>query len=256
MIIKDIKIKKKNVEVICSENVSFEIGIETYLNNYILIGDTIDKKRISELTSNNQIDQIKSELITKIYKKRLSKKECVNYLSSSNLKDEIVDKIIVELEKNMYINDVDLAEAIIVSCLVNKKGRSKMKEVLAKRLVSGNYEYYLESFIDKKRYNDNILYLIEKYKKMGDKNSDALLKQYIVNKLVSNGYYKEEILDRIVIPKRDETGIIEEEIDKFFKVREKNEKNIAKITNKLLSKGFNYGIIKSAIERSVECETN
>lgn len=256
MIIKKIKIKKKNVEVICSENVSFEISLDTYTSNYILIGDTIDQKKINELVKSNEIEIIKGELINKISRKRLSKKECINYLSSSNLKDEIVDKIIFDLEKSGFINDIDLAESIIVSCLVNKKGVLKMKETLAKRYIMGNYDEYIQNFNDQKRYRDNIVYLIDKYIKLGKKNSDSVLKHYVASKLMGNGYLKEEIMPHIVLPKRDECEIAKEEIIKFFKIRDRNEQNIAKITRKLLSKGFNYDIIKSAIERSGHCETN
>ena len=256
MVIKEVKIKKNRVMIICDDNYSFEISLESYMNNYVLIGDTISEKRIKELISLDEIDVIKCELINKISRKRLSKKECYNYLSSSNLKDEIVEKIIENLEKNHFINDVELAEAIIVSCLVNKKGRDRMKEALAKRYVSGNYEWYLSSFIDQEKYHNNICYLIDKYKKLGKKNSSKVLKQYIVSKLIMNGYYPDEFMGLITIEDRDEFAIVSEEIMKFFKIREANEQNIAKITKKLLSKGFNYAIIKCAIERSVNCEIN
>ena len=49
MIVKEIKIKKKNVEVICSENMVFELSLDTYSSNYILIGESIDQRRINEL---------------------------------------------------------------------------------------------------------------------------------------------------------------------------------------------------------------
>jgi SOS response regulatory protein OraA/RecX len=71
-----------------------------------------------------------------------------------------------------------------------------------------------------------------------------------------NGYYPDEFMELITIEDRDEFAIVSEEIKKFFKIREANEQNIAKITKKLLSKGFNYAIIKCAIERSVNCEIN
>ena len=60
----------------------------------------------------------------------------------------------------------------------------------------------------------------------------------------------------LTIEERDEVEIASKEIVKYFKIREVNNENIAKITKKLLSKGFNYDIIKCAIERSVYFETN
>ena len=65
MVIKKIVIKKKLVEVILSDNTSFNIGLETYLNNHILVGDDIDKKEISKMLSKSEIDSIKIELINK-----------------------------------------------------------------------------------------------------------------------------------------------------------------------------------------------
>ena len=91
MVIKEIKIKKKRVEIIC-DNESFEISLESYMNNYILIGNEIDRKEISRLLREDEIHASRVELINKLSKKKLSKRECINFLSSSNLKDQIVDK--------------------------------------------------------------------------------------------------------------------------------------------------------------------
>jgi len=255
MIIKKVLIKKKCVEVILNDNTSFNIGLETYLNNHILVGEEIDEKEIKRLTSKNEIDAIKIELINKLSRKRLSKKECINFLSSSNLKDEICYSIVKDLEKSGFINDVDLAESIVVNCLVNKKGRELIKETLYKRLVSGDYGAYIDEFLDIEKYKKNIIYLIEKYKKMGENKSSGVLRQYIKNKMVINGYNIEEFDRFVIIENRDETSIVKKEINRFFKSREVNEENISKIIKKLLSKGFNYGIIKNALEGVKNNET-
>ena len=226
------------------------------MNNYILIGNEIDKKEISRLIAEDEIYTSKVELINKLSKKKLSKRECINFLSSSNLKDQIVNKIVSDLEKTYFINDSELAEAIIVSGLVNKKGREKIKEVMKTRLLEGNYDKYIDDYLDVDRYNKNIIYLIDKYQKLGNKNSGKVLRQYIANKMILNGYNYEEFESYLIIEERDEIEIASKEIVKYFKIREVNNENIAKITKKLLSKGFNYDIIKCAIERSVYFETN
>ena len=63
MIVKEIKIKKKNVEVICSENIVFELSLDTYSSNYILIGESIDQRRINELKKS---DEISKKVIIKV----------------------------------------------------------------------------------------------------------------------------------------------------------------------------------------------
>ena len=54
----------------------------------------------------------------------------------------------------------------------------------------------------------------------------------------------------------DEYSIIAHELEKFFKNREINKENIDKIAKKLLSKKFNYGIIKEVIREWSENEIN
>lgn len=255
MLIKKVKINKSKVEIICDEE-TFEIFLETYLNNNILVGDEISKEQIKNLQSHDYVNTIRGELIKKISRKRLSKKECINYLSSSNLKEEIVNTIIKDLEEKNFINDEELAEVVISASISNKKGKEVIKNNLLKRLIIGNYDLYLNKYLNMERYKENARYLVGKYMKLGSKKPTKVLKQYIVSKMLTNGYELDEFEEFIVIENINEKAIIKEEISKFLKIREKNAQNIAKITRKLLSKGFNYVIIKSAIEESVINETN
>jgi SOS response regulatory protein OraA/RecX len=103
------------------------------------------------------------------------------------------------------------------------------------------------------KYCKNIKYLIEKYKKMGQSKSQNSLKRYLCEKMIINGYNTEEFLNFIEVDDVDEHAILKKEIKGFFSKNDINEENIAKITKKLLSKGFNYGIIKQVIR---ECEAN
>ena len=255
MVIEKVKIKKNKVEIVC-DNETFEIFLETYLNNNILVGDDISKERIKNLQSQDYINTIRVELIKKISRKRLSKRECINYLSSSNLKDEIVNRIIKDLEQNHFIDDEELAEVVISVSVSNKKGKEAIKNNLSKRLINGDYNLYISKYLNKERYEENAKYLVNKYMKLGSKKPAKVLRQYVVSKMIENGYELNEFEGYIVIENVDELAIVKEEILKFFKIRDKNEQNIAKITRKLLSKGFNYVIIKSAIKESVINETN
>jgi SOS response regulatory protein OraA/RecX len=130
---------------------------------------------------------------------------------------------------------------------MNKKGVNVIKEKLLDRGIQLNLEENLKVYIDEESYHKNIIYLIEKYKKLSKNKSIKQMKLYIKNKLLENGYNIEEFCDYIDVEDVDELSPIKKEIAKFFKNKELNKENISKITKKLLSKGFNYDIIKQAL---------
>lgn len=253
MIIKKIEIKKNTVEVIGEDNTSFFISLETYLNNNILIDNEIDDATIKKLQSENHRNKAKLELINKISRKKLSKKECEFFLLEYGLNNKDIEIVVEGLTKNYLINDKELFEMIVDYCLVNKKGINEIKKRAADRYLSIDIDADLVEYLDYDKYKENIQYLINKYLKMGKNKSNVLLKQYIQQKLIQNGYENAEFSEYLNVKNDNEFDIVKREIIKFFKLKEINNENIAKITKKLLSKGFSYDIIKKAFG---ECEFN
>ena len=252
MEIKKVKIIDNKVNI-CFENYILIIGIETYLNTKLLVGDEIDEEEVQELKKSDVQNNVRSKLIEKISRKKLSKKECESFLSEALLDNVAINKIVNDLENNYLINDVELSEAIIDYCLINKKGINIIKKKLNERKIEIDYDAFVDKYLDINKYQNNIKYLVDKYKKIGSKKSNKVLKMYIKNKLLENGYNIEEICDYLEFDDVDEFSSILSEVKKFFSKNIKNNENIAKITKKLLSKGFNYDIIKKAIR---ECEDN
>ena len=193
------------------------------------------------------------ELLIKISRKKLSKKECECFLLERGCNKENLKLIISELEKNYLINDIELVESIIDYCLMNKKGINVIKQKIIERKIVLEFQNIIDVYLDREKYESNIKYLIEKYKKMNKNKSKALMKKYLIDKLNQNGYNSDEFLHFISVDGVDEISILNKEILKFFSKNEFNNENISKITKKLLSKGFNYDIIKKAIR---ECELN
>jgi SOS response regulatory protein OraA/RecX len=253
MIIKKIEIKEKMVKISLDDKTSFIVSLETYLNNKILLNEEITKKEINDLENSSKKDLSKIDLLNKIARKKLSKKECQDFLAIRNLSEKEIKEIILEFERNYLINDLELAEFIIDYCLNTKKGKVIMKQRLVQRQISLNYDLVIEEYLDKERYDNNIRYLIDKYCKIGKSKSNAALKNYLCLKMSENGYLKEEFTSFILDKNNNERDIIIIEVNKFFKSHEKNKENIAKITKKLLSKGFNYDIIREIIR---ECESS
>ena len=256
MIIKKIEIKDKKVNIILDDLSSFEIRLETYLNNEILLDANIDDNKIEMLKKEDNVNQVKGLLIKKISQKRLSKKECFLFLIENNIEVKESQSIVEELEKMFLINDIELAEIIVNTLVFNKKGINKIKEKLNERLIYLDYDSVIEKFIDKEKYESNIHYQLDKYFKLGSKKSCNDLKKYLCQKMIDCGYRKEEFISFIDSYEVDEYSLIKTEINKFFKKNQINKENIAKITKKLLSKGFNYGIIKDVVRECVNDEIN
>ena len=246
MNVEKIEIKNNIVKVSLSDNISFQISLETYLNNTILLNTEITNEEIEKLKYDENIQIAKQKLITKLYRKKLSKRECKSFVKELNINDKECDELIEDLERNYLINDIELTINIIDYCLVNKKGIDLIIEKIKDRKLNVDKNLIAEN-LNYEKYLDNIKYLIKKYQKMAKNKSEKQLRKYIENKLIENGYRNCEFADYLIIEKPDEFSIVVKEINKFFNNREKNKENITKITKKLLSKGFNYDIIKKAL---------
>lgn len=246
MIIEKVKINNRDVSLYLSNNEVLVILIDTYLNSNILIGDEIDEKKIEFLKKKNEIYEIRSKLLLKLSKKRLSKKECEEILLYNGLELDVTNKILMELENKSLINDRDLAEDIIHYAFFNKKGINLIyKKLIDRGIYMELSEIY--KFIDNEKYLSNIQYLIDKYKNHYKNKSNKVLYQNIKNKLMENGYNKHEFESLLQVNDHNEYDAVRREIERFFKNRDISGENIAKITKKLLSKGFNYDIIKDAL---------
>ena len=57
-------------------------------------------------------------LINKLSKKKLSKRECINFLSSSNLKDQIVDKIISNKKIVITFDSASTYEPVVANMIL------------------------------------------------------------------------------------------------------------------------------------------
>lgn len=247
MIIRKIEIKKEEAIIHLSDKTSFTLSLETYLNNSILLNEDISKEQINSLKKQDQVNEAKLMLVNKISRKKYSKKECELLLIEYGLNLENIQKIIIQLEHQYLINDLELMEDIINYCLFNKKGINVIKQKIIDRKINFESENILYDYIDYDRYKKNIFYLLEKYKNLSKNKSKKALNAYLKNKMLENGYNIEEFDSYIDVKEIDEYEIVIKEIDKFFKNRENNNENIAKIRKKLLSKGFNYDIIKKAL---------
>ncbi len=254
MIIKRVEMKENSVKIILDNKDSFSISVDAYLENSILIGNDINEDEIKELLKKSNSSLVKIELLNKLSRKKLSKRECFSFLKERNLTDNEIKNIICEFTKNYLINDKELTEFIIDYSLMRKKGIEKIMQNIKDR---GLYveESYIREYMDYDIYKENIIYLLDKYKKMGKNKSNKALKLFLTQKMIENGYRQDEFSYFIEDKNNDENEIITKEITKLLKNKEIDEEIISKITKKLLSKGFNYAIIKETIRSVVENET-
>ena len=250
MIAKKIEIKDEVVIVHLDNRETFTISLNTYLENNILINEEISDGEIKALKNKDKFSEIRSVLINKISRKKLSKRECLDFLLQEGVSKQEADSIVGRLERQYLVNDKELLEDLIHYYVIQKKGINVIKQKVLDRKISIYVDEDIFKYIDIEKYNSNINYLLEKYKKISKNKSKVAMKNYLKNKMIENGYNIDEFQDYISVECIDEYETVEKEINKFFQNRENNNENIVKITKKLLSKGFNYDIIKAAL-RSV-----
>lgn len=171
-----------------------------------------------------------------------SEKEVRTYLEKNNTNRKHIDNIVEKLKIEGYLND-ELFCVYYVADSINLKniGPLKIKKELQKNDISENFiNKALEKFTKDIQY-EKIKKYIAKCEKINKNKSLYNLKQKIINDLINQGFYKEDILIFIDELKVDEKSIYEKEYQKLYNKLSKKYEGYElenKIKQKLYQKGL------------------
>lgn len=251
--------EKDKVKITLSDNTSFLISKENYLNNPLIIDNEITKEEVAKVINQEKTFEAKKTAYKFMNRKRRSEVEVSLLLSEASIEKETIEELLITFKNQGYLNDVELARDIVNRSLINKHGKEKIREKLNERKISYKDIEAAISLIDEDQYEGNLIKLIENYSSRYKNDSFALTNKKITNNLLSKGYSLKDIERAKNILYFDEELEIESVKKQLVKLRKKEEDLSlwpirAKIKAKLINKGFKNDIIERAFREVVENE--
>jgi len=245
-IVKFKKNKDNTFMVIFDNDLSLKLYDDVIVKYNLLSNKILDDKLLSEITEYNAylIGYYKS--IKYIMKKLRSEKEVRTFLEKMDIKKSDIDKIILKLRKDGYINESNYLKAYINDQInLTLNGPDKIKDSLKKLgFTHEEIDDYLDEF-NSEWYN-RIEKLISKKIKLNHNLGKNKLKTKIINDLVNMGYKKYDIINILDGYEIIDTNILEKEYKKAlrkFEVKYKDNLDY-KIKDYLYKKGFDLSEIE------------
>ena len=183
------KIKDNKYKIYLSNNTTIDVYDEVIIKNNLLYKKDIDEVDLNKIENENIYQDIYNTAVKYIMVRLRSVNELRNYLLKKNYELDIVESIIIKLEKNGYLNDLIFTKAFINDKLnFTTMGKYKIKNELIKLKISPEIiENSLEE-ISEDKWIEKIDKLVSKYLKSNKKYSGNILRNQLYTYLVNLGH--------------------------------------------------------------------
>lgn len=253
---KIIKVKKykEKVKIILDDSRNIEVlpTISDEFNLYI--NKIIDENELFKIETENKIEGFYLLAIKQILQRQISPNKVKDYLRKKNAKKEEITKVLEKLRKFGFINEEKLVEELLDFCDAKHYGFNRIIQVLKNKHISEKMINSIE--YNSKREKKHAEIQIEKLtKKFRNKNFNSLKKSVFAS-LIRLGFNEDislELVNKISNSNhKNEINMLKLEYEKTFSKYSKKYKGIelrSKITNHLLSKGYQINDIKYVKEK-------
>ena len=183
------KIKDNKYKIYLSNNTTIDVYDEVIIKNNLLYKKDIDEVDLNKIEKENIYQDIYNTAVKYIMVRLRSVNELRNYLLKKNYELDIVESIIIKLEKNGYLNDLIFTKAFINDKLnFTTMGKYKIKNELIKLKISPEIiENSLEE-ISEDKWIEKIDKLVSKYLKSNKKYSGNILRNKLYTYLFNLGH--------------------------------------------------------------------
>lgn len=240
-----IKFKKigKSKYKLCFENTELILHEDLILKYNLLSKRNLDSSQIEILLKENMFYDAYESALRLLSVKVRTKKELETLLEKKNYDKSIIDKVILKVTEEGYINDNKYIE-LYVNDKVNLStdGPIKIKNNLLKNELDINYIDKVLGSISDDIWKEKIQKIIDKKSKV-NKNSSYVFKNKIINYLTNLGYEKNMIYEVLSNNNFNDNDNYKKELDK---IRKKYSKKYSgselefKIKKYMYSKGYSY----------------
>lgn len=255
------KAKRKGFyDVITSEG-KYLLSENIIVQYTIINGAEFEKNEFDKIIKKNEDEKIINSVYSYIAFKMRSENEIKDYLVNKNASNLLIEKCIRDLKNLGYINDNELAKAVMNYTINNHKGPKALEMKLKERGIDNKIVDATCKLYDDDKENEVISLIIDsiisKYQKYPIKKQ----KQKIQEKLLRDGFSSNIVFNQVsklnlVFSNDDE---LEKDILKVVKTLQnykykdcKDYEIKNKFINKMLSKGYSYNDISKYIDKYIE----
>ena len=214
-IIKYKKLSKNRYKIFLESSETLTLHEDIILKYNLLINKQIDD--IDKIKKDNNNYLVYDLALNYISVKMRCEKEIKEYLKKKQIEDELIDKTIIKLKENGYINDRLYVKSFIIDKInLNKYGPNKIKQELLKLNIDDEIINEEIDNINHKDIINNLEYLIDKKIKVNKTCAGNVLKQKILNEFINKGYSKEDIIDILDNKDLSNDELYEKEYNKLY----------------------------------------
>ena len=242
-----IKYEKKKNGMYCvyfSNGNNVDIHEDIILKYNLLIKKEASDNEIDKMLDENKVYIAYDLSIKYIATKMRSRKEIREYLIKKLFDKDTIDKVLLLLEKEKYIDDYTYAKAFVNDkILLSNDGPYKIESKLKELGIKEDAIIKALSLFDSELQKERISKLINKYKNINKNKSNFVLKNKISINLVNLGYDR-SIINSLLNTSNfgDDSDIARKEYEKIYKRLSKKYSGSEleyRIKQKMYSLGFN-----------------
>ena len=253
------KERSKKYKLITSEE-DYVVSEDMIIKHYLFKDKTFTEKEFKQVIEDILEDEYFNKVINLLSISLKSEYEITKYIHTNEsknktyLKEKQIQNIIDKLKQLNYIDDNQLSINIIDYYIRNNKGplyiKQKLKEKkIDENIINSNLKVYTSDLEE-----EIIVKIINK-----ENNKNLPLKKFKINlsnKLLRNGFSHNivyRLIDKLVLEDNSENLIEKDYLKALNKVSKKEKSESEKkqlIINYLLSKGYEYSLIKEYLNNS------
>lgn len=161
---------------------------------HLQVNQSVSKQEIDDLLQSSLSSKAYNFALRYLAARPRSKKEIIDYLSGKGFEQEIIERTILNLEKQNYVNDADFAYMWIKNrLLLNARSPRMLRlELYKKGIDKGITEEALKSFTEDE-FQDSLKDLVNKKRRQYP--DDEKLIQYLVRKGYNYGEIKNSLTE-------------------------------------------------------------
>ena len=233
------------------------IAENTIIKHNLLSKKELSKEEYKKIIKDNEYELLYLKAINYISYQMRTISEVKKHLLKDTKNNTLINRIIAELKGNRYLNDKEYVKEYINEKMeFDLVGPKYIKDKLVSKGIHFDLiEEYLINFTEHMQF-DKIFTLISKELKYKQKKPYQKVYLSLKQKLISKGFYLSIIESSLLSRKDDIIMMIDEEdlLQKdYSKIKDKYDistyEDKSKLIKKLMSKGYNYELIKTFINK-------
>lgn len=184
MIVKEVTRKRNTVIVSLDNNDKLLVPYDVFLKNYLSIDEEISEKRLNKIVTESSLYRIKQSSFRYLSGRNHSKYELKIKLQKKQYDISLIQKVLVDLERQGLLNDTEFANNYYNSQLKRKRGLLQIKANLSKKGVSREI---VESV--SQRLNNDEEFIVSA-KEIAEKKIKLLLRRNLEDKVIKQKVFQ------------------------------------------------------------------